>query len=90
MADTEIKQDDPILLNYGLLSNDFFLLDYGFVLVSNPYDYIELKYDVAFLEAASMAAGIFSPYFAAPASWQEQVLCQLNLAGESPDLKVYS
>ncbi|KAK4264062.1 hypothetical protein QN277_029401 [Acacia crassicarpa] len=88
VADTEIKQDDPLLLNYGFLSNDFFLLDYGFVVPSSPYDCVELKYDSAFLDAASMAAGVFSPSFSAPASWQEQVLCQLNLAGEAPDLKV--
>ncbi|XP_028798450.1 actin-histidine N-methyltransferase-like isoform X2 [Neltuma alba] len=88
VADTEIKQDDPLLLNYGFLSNDFFLLDYGFVIPSNPYDCIELKYDGAFLDAASMAAGISSPNFSAPASWQEQVLRKLNLAGGAPDLKV--
>lgn len=88
VADTEIKQDDPLLLNYGFLSNDLFLLDYGFVIPSNPYDCIELKYDGAFLDAASMAAGVSSPNFSAPAPWQEQILCQLNLAGEAPDLKV--
>lgn len=90
MADTEIKQDNPLLLNYGCLSNDLFLLDYGFVIPSNPYDCIELKYDGAFLDAASMASGVSSPNFSAPAPWQEQILCQLNLAGEAPDLKVSS
>ncbi|KAF7827574.1 histone-lysine N-methyltransferase setd3 [Senna tora] len=88
VAETEIKQDSPLLLNYGCLSNDLFLLDYGFVIPSNPYDCIELKYDGAFLDAASMAAGVASPNFSAPAPWQEQILSELNLAGKAPDLKV--
>lgn len=88
VADTEIKQDSALLLNYGCLSNDLFLLDYGFVIPSNSYDIIELKYDGTFLDAASMVAGLSSPNFSAPAPWQEQVLSQLNLAGEAPDLKV--
>ncbi|KAL1327837.1 hypothetical protein HN51_037827 [Arachis hypogaea] len=88
VAETAIKEDDPLLLNYGCLNNDFFLLDYGFVIQSNPYDCIELKYDGALLDAASSAAGVSSPNFSAPAPWQEQILAQLNLAGEASDLKV--
>ncbi|XP_057416779.1 uncharacterized protein LOC130711255 isoform X2 [Lotus japonicus] len=88
VAKTTIKEDDPLLLCYGNLSNDLFLLDYGFVMHSNPYDYIELKYDGAFLDAASTAAGVSSPNFSTPAPWQEHILSQLNLAGEAPDLKV--
>ncbi|KAK9935433.1 hypothetical protein M0R45_022536 [Rubus argutus] len=38
VAETEIKQNDCLELNYGGLSNDLFLLDYGFVVPSNPYD----------------------------------------------------
>ncbi|KAJ1437879.1 SET domain [Sesbania bispinosa] len=88
VAETAIKEDDPLLLCYGCLSNDLFLLDYGFVIHSNPYDCIELKYDGALLDAASMAAGVSSPNFSAPAPWQDLILSQLNLAGEAPDLKV--
>lgn len=88
VAEKAIKEDDPLLLCYGCLSNDLFLLDYGFVIQSNPYDCIELKYDGALLDAASMAAGVSSPNFSTPAPWQELILSQLNLAGETPDLKV--
>ncbi|KAL6187532.1 hypothetical protein ACLB2K_038930 [Fragaria x ananassa] len=88
VAETEIKQNDCLELNYGGLSNDLFLLDYGFVVPSNPYDCIELKYDGAFLDAASMAAGVSSPSFSAPAPWQKEILCQLKLDGEAPLLKV--
>ncbi|KAF8407594.1 hypothetical protein HHK36_006728 [Tetracentron sinense] len=88
VAETQIKQDDPVLLNYGCLNNDFFLLDYGFVVPSNPYDCIELKYDGALLDAASIAAGVAAPNFSSPAPWQQQILSQLNLEGEAALLKV--
>ncbi|KAL3751176.1 hypothetical protein ACJRO7_012057 [Eucalyptus globulus] len=81
-------QSFPTLLNYGCLSNDLFLLDYGFVIPSNRYDTIELKYDGALLDAASLAAGVSSPNFSSPAPWQQEILSQLNLYGGTPDLKV--
>ncbi|KAG8637541.1 actin-histidine N-methyltransferase [Manihot esculenta] len=88
VAETSVKQEDLILLNYGCLNNDLFLLDYGFVIPSNPYDCIELRYDGALLDAASIAAGVSSPNFSSPTPWQQQILCQLNLDGEAPVLKV--
>ncbi|KAL8520856.1 hypothetical protein ACS0TY_011418 [Phlomoides rotata] len=88
IAGEQIKQDDPLELNYGCLNNDLFLLDYGFVVPSNPYDCIELKYDPAFLDAASLAAGVSSPNFSSPLPWQQQILSQLHLDGENSDLKV--
>ncbi|CAI9096758.1 OLC1v1032970C2 [Oldenlandia corymbosa var. corymbosa] len=89
VAGTQIKQDDVLHLNYGNLSNDLFLLDYGFVISSNPYDCVELKYDSALLDAASMAAGISSPNFSSPTPWQQQILSLLNLDGGDPQsLKV--
>ncbi|CAN6549664.1 unnamed protein product [Malus baccata var. baccata] len=88
VAETEIKENDGLVLNYGCLNNDLFLLDYGFVIPSNPYDCIELKYDGALLDAASMAAGVSSPNFSAPSPWQKEILCQLKLDGEAPLLKV--
>lgn len=90
VAETAIKQNDPLVLNYGCLNNDLFLLDYGFVIPSNPYDNIELKYDGALLDAASLAAGVVSPNFSSPSQWQQKVLCQLNLDGVAPLLKVFS
>lgn len=88
IAKTSIEQGQPLLLNYGCLNNDFFLLDYGFVIPSNPYDCIELKYDPSLLDAASGAAGVSSPNFSSPAPWQEQILSELNLVGENCNLKV--
>ncbi|KAA8529002.1 hypothetical protein F0562_033510 [Nyssa sinensis] len=90
VAGTQIKRNDPLVLNYGCLNNDLFLLDYGFVIPSNPYDCIELKYDAALLDAASMAGRIAAPNFSSPAPWQQQILYQLNLDGEDPVLKKVS
>ena len=89
MTEKGIKQNAPVMLNYGFLSNDLFLLDYGFVIPSNPYDLVELKYDGALLDAASMAAGVSSPSFSSPAQWQQEILCQLNLFGNGADSKVF-
>lgn len=88
VAGRQIKQNDPLLLNYGCLSSDLFLLDYGFVIPSNPYNCIELKYDAALLDAASMAAGVSSPNFSSPSPWQRQILSHLNLQVPNSDLKV--
>ncbi|XP_076884718.1 uncharacterized protein LOC143533986 [Bidens hawaiensis] len=88
VAGMNIKERDHLTLNYGCLNNDLFLLDYGFVVPSNPYDCIELKYDGGLFDAASMAAGVSNPNFSSPASWQQEVLSKLNLEGEEALLKV--
>uniref|UniRef100_J3LGT5 SET domain-containing protein n=1 Tax=Oryza brachyantha TaxID=4533 RepID=J3LGT5_ORYBR len=88
VAETKINQTAAVTLNYGCYHNDFFLLDYGFVITSNPYDQVELSYDGTLLDAASMAAGVSSPNFSAPAKWQRDILSQLNLYGEGAILKV--
>ncbi|XP_073010064.1 uncharacterized protein [Typha latifolia] len=88
VAENQIEPDMPVTLNYGCLSNDLFLLDYGFVIPSNPYDQVELKYDGTLLDAASMAAGVSSPNISSPAKWQQEILAQLNLQGDGAILKV--
>ncbi|RCV08246.1 hypothetical protein SEVIR_1G316400v4 [Setaria viridis] len=88
VAETKIEKNAAITLNYGCHPNDFFLLDYGFVIAPNPYDLVELSYDGALFDAASMAAGVSSPNFSAPAKWQQDILSQLNLHGEGAILKV--
>ncbi|CAA7395675.1 unnamed protein product [Spirodela intermedia] len=70
------------------LTNDFFLLDYGFVISSNPHDHVELKYDGVLLDAAAIAAGVPSPSFSSPTEWQREILSQLNLHGDGAFLKV--
>ncbi|KAG6520908.1 hypothetical protein ZIOFF_017970 [Zingiber officinale] len=89
VADMQIKQDMPVLLNYGCLSNDIFLLDYGFVIPSNPHDHVELKYDESLLDATSLAAGISCSSFVSPADWQQEMLSRLNLWGDQAFRKVH-
>ncbi|EPS70598.1 hypothetical protein M569_04159, partial [Genlisea aurea] len=89
IAESEIKRGDPLELNYGRLNNDLFLLDYGFIVPSNPYDCVEVKYDIDLLQAAATYAttddrGIHFSH----ASWKNKYLSLLNLAGEKSDLKV--
>ena len=88
VAETQIDQNAAVTLNYGCYPNDFYLLDYGFVVTSNPYDQVELSYDGNLLDAASMAAGISSPNFSSPAKWQQDILSELNLHGQGAILKV--
>lgn len=59
------------------------------MITPNPYDQVELSYDGTLLDAASMAAGVSSPNFSAPAKWQQDILSQLNLHGEGAILKVF-
>ncbi|XBI48348.1 hypothetical protein VPH35_112113 [Triticum aestivum] len=88
VAETQIDQNAAVTLNYGCYPNDFYLLDYGFVVTSNPYDQVELSYDGNLLDAASMAAGVSNPNFSTPAKWQQEILSRLNLHGEGAILKV--
>ncbi len=41
---------EPVLISYGALSNNFFLLDYGFLIRGNPHDRVELRFDAALLQ----------------------------------------
>lgn len=56
---------------------------------SNPHDHVELKYDEALLDAASLAAGVSSSSFLSPSDWQQDILSRLNLRGDEALLKVF-
>eukprot|EP01018_Ginkgo_biloba_P038165 Gb_41393 [translate_table: standard] len=88
VTEEQIEEDAPILLNYGSLTNDLLLLDYGFVVPKNTHDFIELKYDMLLLDAATMAAGLQSAAFASPAPWQQEILTKLKLQGHQAVTKV--
>jgi hypothetical protein len=60
LASKDIQENEPILLSYGKLPNDFLLLDYGFVVDGNPYDTVTLAFDVGFVEAAKAVANVGS------------------------------
>lgn len=59
-----IPKGAPVQLNYGALSNDFLLLDYGFVARDNPHDFISLRFDESLLLNACMVRTVEaqSPY----------------------------
>jgi histone-lysine N-methyltransferase SETD3 len=42
----QIAAGEPLLLSYGKLSNDFLLMDYGFVVPRNEYDRVALRFDI--------------------------------------------
>lgn len=45
----DVENGDMIYINYGNMSNDEYLLDYGFIIKNNPFDKIELKFDMALI-----------------------------------------
>lgn len=45
-----IAADQPLTLSYGSLSNDFLLMDYGFVVPGNPFDRVQLSFSLQLLE----------------------------------------
>lgn len=60
VAMRDIAADEPIMLSYGNLPNDFLLLDYGFIVEENPYDTVKLSFDVGFVEGAKAVANVGS------------------------------
>jgi len=42
----QIEAGEPLLLSYGPLSNDFLLMDYGFVVPGNSNDRVALRFDL--------------------------------------------
>ena len=47
-----IPQQQPLLLSYGNLPNDFLFMDYGFVVGNNPYDRVQLRFNLEMLEVS--------------------------------------
>lgn len=82
VAERDLERGESLVLDYGSLSNDILLLDYGFVIPDNPHDRVELRFDGHLLDAACFAAGVMSSSsFTEPAAWQQAVLLQLKLQG---------
>ena len=46
----DIPHQQPLLISYGSLSNDFLLMDYGFVVADNPFDRVQLSFNLDLLE----------------------------------------
>jgi histone-lysine N-methyltransferase SETD3 len=59
---------EPLLLSYGPLSNDFLLMDYGFIVPGNPHDRAALRFSAGLLDFAREVAGLGALPFGAPPS----------------------
>eukprot|EP00887_Chlorella_sp_A99_P000675 scaffold5.g675.t1 len=51
VASRDLAAGEPVLLSYGPLSNDFLLMDYGFVVEGNPHDTVQLRFHPGLIEA---------------------------------------
>ena len=72
-ARRDVSAGEPVTLDYGALTNDHFLLDYGFVPTTesgggNPHDVAALRWDLGLLDAAREVAGLAAAPFGAPPS----------------------
>lgn len=48
----QVAAGEPLLLSYGRLSNDFLLMDYGFVVPRNPHDRVALRCELDLLNVS--------------------------------------
>lgn len=90
-ASEPISAGSEIVLSYGNLQNDFFLMDYGFVVPDNPFETVSLQFDVGLVEAAKAISS--STYcssigdgtsgardmFSSLAEWKQRPLAALGL-----------
>ena len=52
IAARDIVAGEQLCIDYGPWPNDYFLLDYGFIVPDNPHDNVLLKFDRSLIEAA--------------------------------------
>ncbi|KAJ3694846.1 hypothetical protein LUZ60_000223 [Juncus effusus] len=88
VAEEQIEKDAQVTLDYGSLSNDRFLLDYVFFPRNRYSAQFELTFDMKSLEFVNAIGGDVNPNFPSPASWQKEILSQLNLIGNNANLQV--
>jgi len=91
-ATSSLKAGDTIWLSYGNYSNDYFLLDYGFVVHDNPYDYVELNFDPSMFWTAQIIAGVEDESSMdgekVLQKWQLEKLEKLGLVGKGSQTSV--
>lgn len=79
VATRELSAGEAIELNYGNLSNDELLLDYGFIIENNPYDVVKLRWDLKLVELAREIGGIGTASIGAQAAEEEHGGATINL-----------
>ncbi|CAK0785800.1 hypothetical protein CVIRNUC_009011 [Coccomyxa viridis] len=88
VASRNIQASEDLLLSYGNLDNDFLLLDYGFLVPSNPFDAVAVRFDVAFFQAANALSKQNTANkddVDTVENFQESLLSELSLAGPEAD-----
>lgn len=77
------------MLDYGPLSNEMLLLDYGFVVPRNLHDRVELRFNYQLLDAGCKAARVSSLCsLRDPAPWKQAILDKLELDGSLGSAKM--
>ncbi|GLI58700.1 hypothetical protein VaNZ11_000451, partial [Volvox africanus] len=91
-AKTKVSAGELLHLSYGKLSNDFLFMDYGFVVPDNPYDAVQLKFDVGLLQAGALVANVLdasgAPLELSLTPWRLALLTELRLAGPRADTEL--
>jgi len=95
-AARDLAPGAALALDYGALPNDFFLLDYGFVVPDNPHDYAELGFSPGLFWTAQLVAGVLPDEDAAAAAaerplerWQAERLEGLGLTGPGASVRLF-
>lgn len=52
MSNKDLPKDSAVTINYGHMTNDEFMLDYGFTVDNNPYDNIEFECNLDLINTA--------------------------------------
>mmetsp|Transcript_24988 Transcript_24988/g.54325 ORF Transcript_24988/g.54325 Transcript_24988/m.54325 type:complete len:401 (+) Transcript_24988:697-1899(+) len=90
-AKRKVAADEPLLLSYGPLSNDFLFMDYGFIVPDNPHDRVQLRFDVGLLQTGALIANVRDgdkDVDIRVAGWQRKILADLQLDGPGANLEV--
>ncbi|GLC45812.1 hypothetical protein PLESTM_001782700 [Pleodorina starrii] len=91
-AKSKISAGEPLLLSYGKLSNDFLFMDYGFIMPDNPYDTVQLRFEVGLLQAGAFVANVTdsngAPLDLTPTPWRLALLSELGLAGPAANTEI--
>jgi len=87
----DIAPGEDVTLSYGNLSNDFLLLDYGFVVKDNACDDVKLSFDPGFVEAAKAVANVGSATEDMKIQpWQSRALDRLGLTTQNREVHMMS
>ncbi|GFR48096.1 hypothetical protein Agub_g9781, partial [Astrephomene gubernaculifera] len=91
-AKRKIAAMEPLLLSYGNLGNDFLFMDYGFIVPDNPYDSVQLRFDIGLLQAGCVITNVTdsqgAPLDLSPTPWRLAALSELRLHGPDANLEL--